>query len=314
MPLSPTRRPVGRHASRVYSREVVEGLHYVQARVAGNLNAVIVPAANRDRYGPCRLCGAVVERSDTHVPAHAAGNRGGMRSTVMRTSKDGMTTLERDSERPGGMRGWWFCADCNGKTGLWDEEFLDWQGRLLKVMHPDGEAARLPPPGQFTDADPGAFARAVWAWMFALDESETLHKTHAELAAAIRSGDPVEPPSDRRLLLALTTSLEMWLKSPASGTKVVRSSLQGDGWHQSGSVWTPTPELRGVPLAAVSAPPFVAVLTDGDREIPDLFDTGPWLTESARHRRVVPLLLPTVDVRADAVPFITYEDIRLIQS
>lgn len=64
----------------------------------------------------------------------------------------------------------------------------------------------------------GAVVRAMWAWMFALDPNLRLNEL--DLAAAILSGDPVEPPSDKKLLIGATTSLGIWVSGQVGGARL----------------------------------------------------------------------------------------------
>ena len=55
----------------------------------------------------------------------------------------------------------------------------------------------------------------MWAWMFALDPNLRLNEPN--LAAAVLSGDPVEPPTDKKLLIGATTSLGIWVSGQVGG-------------------------------------------------------------------------------------------------
>jgi hypothetical protein len=161
------------------------------------------------------------------------------------------------------------------------------------------------------DRDPGAFVRALWAWMIGLDE--TLFAAHRDLAAAVKSGSAVQPPTDLRLLLAATTSLEMWAVRQRGGHGV-DFDLRYGGWqqHRSG-LWSLEPELIELPRSVISTPPFVLVLADAAHDLP-LIDTGPWLTERAGHRRTVQLVLPTVEVRRRPDHTVRYDDIVVLET
>jgi hypothetical protein len=152
--------------------------------------------------------------------------------------------------------------------------------------------------------------RAPWAWNFALDE--TLYGSHRDLAVAVRTGNATQPPSDLRFWLAATMSLDMWTVRARDGY-VVTTDLTAAGWQQRESgLWSQEPELTDLPRTVISTPPFVLVLADAARDLP-LFDTGPWLTEAARSRRPVPLLLPTVEVHQRPAHVVRFEDIVLLE-
>ena len=103
------------------------------------------------------------------------------------------------------MWGRWFCERCNNATGRWDEEYLRW----IEDLFPALNDTRLPGDRleiSSTQLDPGAFARCLWAWMFAL--SDDLRGHQPAVAASVLSGDPVEPPRNHRLMLAATRELQ----------------------------------------------------------------------------------------------------------
>ena len=94
--------------------------------------------------------------------------------------------------RDSGSWGWWFCASCNGDTEPWEIEHLGWQNAVLEGFRHYGSPLV---PIELRDHDPGAFVRALWAWMFALDDA--LFSDHRDLAAAIKSGEAIELPHTR---------------------------------------------------------------------------------------------------------------------
>jgi hypothetical protein len=154
--------------------------------------------------------------------------------------------------------------------------------------------------------DPGAFVRASWAWVFALDNA--LFGDHRDLAAAVKSGVAIDPPDDLRLWMAATASRHQWTSRQRDGYGV-NLDLRHDGWQQHVSgLWSIEPELIEMPRLVISAPPFVLVFADSAHEI-GLLDTGPWLSENARNRRSVSLLLSTVEVRRRPDYTVRYEDI-----
>lgn len=219
-------------------------------------------------------------------------------------NEDGLPTTTLGRPLEGGIRGWWFCGEpggnCNGRTGAWDEEFRDWWKLVGESIHFDVGRLRPTHVGQFSNADPGKFIRALWAWMFALDE--TLVDSHADLAAAVRFGYATDPPEGICLLLGLTTSLRIWV-SAQRGSYNVTTMLGGDGFsqHRSG-LWAPMPEVDEQPRVVVSAPPFVAVLANVDnaQQLP-LTDVGGWLRDGTGVRRQVVLSVPFVHVRRQDV-------------
>ena len=220
-----------------------------------------------------------------------------------------MSLLGLGRPTQGGAWGRWLCEGCNGRTGLWDEEYLRWQKPLLLAIHDSEEPPRQVLLGEFSNADPGAFVRCLWAWMFALDGR--LLESYRSLAEAVLSGEPVDPPSDIRLLIGVTTSLRMWLTNQ-DGAVRIEGAPASDGWYRHGSgLWATSPELLDVPLVVVAAPPFNVVLASSTQahRLPHL-DTGPWLRDAAENRRSTRLDLPMVTVLGEGAPgVISYEQI-----
>lgn len=143
-----------------------------------------------------------------------------MRAAGSLQDEDGVSTTALGRPLEGGMRGWWFCGeqggDCNGRTGVWDEEYQDWWKLLAESIHFNARRLRPTHVGQFSNADPGKFIRTVWAWMFALDE--TLVDSHPDIAGAVRLGYATNPPDDLRLLLGVTTSLRIGCRRNVTAT------------------------------------------------------------------------------------------------
>lgn len=103
------------------------------------------------------------------------------------------------------MWGRWFCASCNTTTGVWDEEYARWTAGPLVALHdPRNTGNRFS--ARVRDADPGAFVRCVWPWMFAI--ANDLRARYPGIASAVLRGEPAEPPDDSRLLLAATRDLQ----------------------------------------------------------------------------------------------------------
>lgn len=269
-----------------------------------------VPLGNPrgNRNDPCRLCWQSDDLTKTHAPSKASGNRGHARPLGQKIAPDGSRVLSLGSGTPdSGSWGWWFCTSCNGATEPWETEYRRWQAAVLAGFEQHGSPLV---PIELADHDPGAFVRAPWAWMFALDDA--LFGDHSELAAATRSGVAIEPPEDLRLWIAATASLHQWTSRQRGGYGI-NLDLRHGGWQQHGSgLWAVEPELVEMPRAVISAPPFVLVLSNSAHEV-GLFDTSPWLTEDARNRRPVSLLLPTVDVRRRRDYTVRYEDIVVRQ-
>ena len=165
-------------------------------------------------------------------------------------------------EDPSGIWGRWFCASCNTRTGLWDEEYARWMADPLVALHdPRNTGDRFL--ARMRDADPGAFVRCVWSWMFAIGDD--LRGRYEAVASAVLTGKPAEPPEDLRLLLAVTRDL------------------------QFGQL--------GVSFAiAVTAPPFVACLVKREFawQCRGFLDIGPWLHDCAGVRRAIQVELPIV--------------------
>ena len=199
----------------------------------------------------------------THVPARSAGNVGPAHRPVEVVGEDGRRTYGLSRAALGGMWGRWFCASCNNNVArAWDEEFVRWAPGLFTALHDPARtgnrvAARI------VGVAPGAFVRCLWAWMFAL--SDVLRDRQPAVAESVISGRPILPPANARLLLAATRDLQF-------GIFAMWNSI------------------------AVTAPPF-AVLLLGERMFGHgngMFDTGPWLRESAEERRGLELELPIV--------------------
>lgn len=129
------------------------------------------------------------------MPARASGNDGQARPAVMQSMPGRVPTLERGRPSDGGAWGYWFCDPRNKATGVWDEEFLRWQHTVLRAVHGAAEL-RQTLLGELTEADPGAFVRCLWAWMFALDP--LLLTTHSDLAIAVRVGSAITPSLGHR--------------------------------------------------------------------------------------------------------------------
>lgn len=198
----------------------------------------------------------------THVPPRAAGNVGEARPAVLYFDETtGDSTVGFGRATFDGMAGWWLCASCNNRTGKWESEYLRWCSQLSQAIHEHEAPAWKRLSARDASADPGAFVRVLWAWMFAIDTK--LQRGWPELAASVLSGEPAGPPRGLRLLLTATTS--PWI----AAIKPVRAQWTSHGWD---------PEAANQPRVAVSAPPFIAYLAVDDTDpAPGSFDTSEWL-------------------------------------
>jgi len=173
--------------------------------------------------------------------------------------------LRARREQLGGIRDYWFCADCNNETRRWDEAFVAWTYAPLAALH-DPRSRGSMFSARIIDADTGAFVRCLWAWMFAISDVP-LRDRLPDVAAAVKSGDPVGPPDDPRLLLAVTRDDRIAIQALSNSV-------------------------------VVTAPPFVAMLLSrralevGGND--GFFDTAPWLLHAAGTRRTVEVTLPIV--------------------
>jgi hypothetical protein len=265
----------------------------------------------RDRQGRCRLCGRVAALTRTHIPPRAAGNQGPAREAVVVTDRQGnqFHTLGRPSGG-GGMWRRWFCESCNSRTGRWEEEYIVWGFPVLQELHRQEPAVGEPLALQFDDADPGALGRMLWAWMFAVDDG--LREQLPDIADAILTGHPVEPPPNLRVLVGATTDLRLWLVGQRGG-KALRTMAGRGVWHETtGGVWTTGPEDVPIPHAAIASPPLVVLLADASHNPhAPYFDASEWLNEPPGLRRCVTMFLPVVrafDAEGE-VTLLTYEQL-----
>lgn len=237
-----------------------------------------------NKHGRCGLCPFTGKLSITHIPPRAAGNVGEARPAVLYFEEEtGVSTVGFGRATYDGMAGWWLCASCNNRTARWETEYLAWKWPLFGAIHERGATAGKRLCARMDNADPGAFVRILWAWMFAIDER--LFIGWPEVAERILSGVPTKTPRGLRLLLAATPSL--WI----AAVKPVRAQWTGHGWD---------PETANQPRVAISAPPFVVVLAvDGTDPAPGFFDATAWLTEPAGERRPLTLDVPLVETLTD---------------
>ena len=160
------------------------------------------------------------------------------------------------------------------------------------------------------NGDPGAFVRALWGWMFAIDDK--LRDEQPAVARSVLSGEPVEAPAAVRLLLGATTSLRVWLRGQRDHVSVATPLGRSDWRTRRSGFWTPTPEVVRLPRAVVCAPPYVAILAAAtDDPVAPYMDTTGWLADRSGDRRQVTLYLPTISALADnASPTpVTYEQL-----
>lgn len=252
-----------------------------------------------DRYGRCRLCGEELPLSKTHVPAKGAGNRGEARPAVERIDEGGVPTLDLGRPKLGGMWGYWFCVECNQRTGVWDEEYIRLHQHLVLHLHDGPKLPRQRLMGTLPQLDVGAIARSMWAWSFAL--VPTLFNRYPEVARAVRTGEPAAARGDVDLLLGITMSLRIWVTAQPDAW-LVESNRSGVHQRASGLlVLGPSVEL--LPITAVASPPFSVVLAHRDRPsgVPHAV-VNEWLLDPAGARRDVVIDLPMIAVRGEDRP------------
>jgi hypothetical protein len=260
----------------------------------------------------CGLCGYTGKLSRTHVPPKAAGNQGQARSLLELIDEHGTSRLHLKKAGTGGG-GWgrWLCKACNETTGSWDEEYGEWSRNLVLGLHDGGVQHGRELPMHLRNVRPGAAVRAMWAWMFALDPN--LRLSEPDLAASVLSGDPVRPPSDKKLLIGATTSLGIWVSGQVGGY-VFRNPVAGrmPSYKAASGLRVVGPEEVDAPEVAISSPPFVVLLAEADDDaLVRYTDTADWLGEDARARRDVDLLLPVVRGLAslEELTLVTYEEL-----
>lgn len=187
---------------------------------------------------------------------------------MIEIAQNGTRTYALGSERLGGIAGYWFCLLCNrDRTRRWDEEYTRWVPGLFDYLHvPKSKGNTLTTTA--VDLDPGAFARCLWAWFFAV--SNGLRERVPDVAAAVVTGEPVTHSGHPRLFLAATRELQF-------------STLIG---RFAGGITAP-------PYAALLAGPHTRGLARG------WLDTTPWLAEYPGMRRDVSLTLPIVETLGD---------------
>lgn len=210
----------------------------------------------------------------------------------------------------GGMWGRWFCERCNGATGRWEEEYIAWGLHVLLELQRQKPSAGQVLGLDFEDADPGAFGRMLWAWMFAVDDA--LRAEVPDIAHSVLSGVAVEPPAELRVLVGATTDLRLWLVGQRDGV-AMQSAVGGGGWREtSRGLLTTLPEDVPLPRVAISAPPLVVLLAEAghDPRVP-YFDASAWLLDPAGQRRSAAMLLPVVRPfdAEEPVTLVTYEQL-----
>jgi hypothetical protein len=253
-----------------------------------------------DRYGRCRLCGEELRLSQTHVPAKGAGNRGEARRAVERIDEGGgVPTLDLGRPTLGGMWGYWFCVECNHRTGVWDEEYIRLHQHLILHLHNGPERPRQRLMGTLPQLDIGAIARSMRAWSFAL--VPTLLDRYPAIARAVRTGEAAEVPDDVDLLLGITMSLRLWATAQPDAW-LVESDPSGVRRRPSGLL-VRGPNVELLPITAVASPPFSVVLAHGGRPsgVPHAV-VNEWLRDPAGARRDVVFDLPMIVVRSEDGP------------
>jgi hypothetical protein len=161
-----------------------------------------VPLEPRRKRGLCRLCGDYLKLTKTHIPARSAGNTGPARAPIIELDDSGRRVYGLSAERLGGMAGYWFCETCNNeRTRPWDEEYVRWLPEFGRLLHDPGAKGNTVRVGA-VDFDPGAFARCLWAWFFAVCDG--LLNRAPDIARAVRTGEAVTPDRFPRVYLAAT--------------------------------------------------------------------------------------------------------------
>lgn len=265
----------------------------------GSVPVVPLGQTRGDRLSRCRLCGEQRKLSKTHVPAKGAGNSGEARPAVQHVDANGMSNLGLGRPTEGGMWGYWFCIECNGRTGVWDEEYIRLHQHLVLHLHDGPEVPRQRLMGQLPQIDVGAVVRAMWAWSFAL--VPTLADRYPDVADGVRTGEPVEPPTEIELLLGITMSLRIWATAQPDAWLI---ETDGAGVHRrSSGLLVPGPRIELLPITAVASPPFSVVLAHVDRPdgVPHTV-VNDWLLDPAGARRDVFIDLPMVDVVGEEAP------------
>jgi hypothetical protein len=205
-----------------------------------------------------------------------------VRTPVQQVDENGNTIINLGRAQGGGAWGYWFCETCNVATGVWDREHRRWINETVTRLRPrwkNGPSAWSSL--VISDVDPGAFSRAWWAFMFAVDEE--LRDLEPEIAKAVRTGEVADPPGAVRVLLALTTSERRLITRRREMTTFkTTNSSQGMLIEQQ------------IPIrVSISAPPFVALLVpEGAWPRLPYFDVGRWITEPANSRRRIAFELP----------------------
>lgn len=228
-----------------------------------------VPLEQAHKRGPCRLCGVIGPLTKTHVPARSAGNIGTRRAPMIEVDGAGERTYGLGREMLGGMWGYWFCRTCNNeRTRPWDEEYSRWVPPIFQAIH-DPKSSGNTISASVIDFDAGAFARCIWAWFFAAREG--LLQQLPEVAAAVRTGEPIESPKRLpRVFLACTRDLQFSMMAVGSSVEI-------------------------------TAPPFAAVLV-GERTrylVPGWFDVALWLPEQPGHGCDLTLTLPVAQMMGE---------------
>lgn len=151
--------------------------------------------------GRCAICGKTGQRTKTHIPPQAAGNRADLSMRRTWLTVDQQLTFGRPLS--GGIWLFLLCKSCNQAAGRFDMTYRDFAdavrpGLPRRVTAPAGYRWRP------TDSviRPGAVARAVLSGMFALNQS--LRERHEALAEMLRdpSSTATPLPSEVRLRLA----------------------------------------------------------------------------------------------------------------
>jgi hypothetical protein len=246
--------------------------------------------------GRCRLCGWEGRLDDTHIPPKRAGNRNVVRAPISRTGSNGIAMLGHSKWGAGGIRGYWFCRQCNGATGRWDQQYVAIQRQIALRLHDARNRRRLT--GAFGELDIGAVARSMWAWAFALVPD--LVRELPEVAESVRTGEPVDPPGEFQLLLAVTRSLRLWVSSQP---QAVIAHIPTHKIHPRPSgLLVRGPLVEPSPTMVVQSPPFNVLLARmGHPGVPHV-QINDWLLDAAGQRRRVAVDVPLIQVLDEGAP------------
>jgi len=228
------------------------------------------------RSGPCGLCGTVGPLSHTHVPPRCAGNDGPAQPLVLRPTDDG-PSIGPGRVRTGGARAYLLCEPCNNRVGSWDDFFGDfWTCLAGELAQGQGQISPSPVVIEMEKGRPGAVVRSILGGMFAINPG--LLTQWPDVAAAVISGAPVDPPADMTLLLELYLGNHGWISGGGAKINPVTgiSSYIDSEW-----VWPPLHVLLTRPNFRGRWPGAMAI--------------NGWLADSGTSVRKVSVMMPVVE-------------------